>query len=555
MSGPSFSWITNPSRKALVIAAILLFAGSAFYFSFYVQGIPYEQEEGITRGWADAANTSWKELFTYLLSPKSNEIKADGSNLITVRVTESILHKLIYILFGQSMTAMTIFNIFVTAIFAVFVFLLGFKILNNLLIAFLATAYLLLMPAYGWNSMEFGSYSPLDQLLLIAYLMLFAYCLERSFWEDTGKHSKIRVALFSYTGLWFLGMCAIRAKEPNIFLVPALSWFVLLLNPARNIWKASPFERKRILGLAAVVGLLTLPMVWANKHPDELNPFWDCPVRVFMWNPNGWEPETVPCLLTLERTMPVSVLSNFGFFLGWVIVIGAIFVSIHMVKNRPAAGRGRLIYWPALLFVWFLISEAFFIHFCSVEFIRHQVWILLPFTLLVALLFKNLIELCKGRRVLQYIVILALLVLSIEKTVNNVSYSIFIRQHLERLWVTKWEFREAIYKDINQTHEAPLFELYHYWHFPSNRVRALFPFMESEQDKTDLLQSEEFLSHLREFKTAYVVSPKPVTSLFPGLRLELIHHFDLNKASWLTTVKKRKRNPRPYYLYRVTSDT
>ena len=534
-------------RPFLPVALILALVFSIFY-GFYLQGIPYEQE-GALRGWAKATETSWPKMLGYLFRPFSVGATANNDTLIQTRVTESLILKGLHQLFGDSMTMITVYNLILVVVFASLVLWFAYQWAASLVAACLVAVFLLTTPAYGWSVMEYGDFSPLDQILLLCYLGFFITLFQESLRESSESLSWKKI--LPLVGLWLLGILTVKAKEPNKFLVPGLSWLLILFNPSGNLFRSS--RRIKIYGLiplCLVLILLSLPAVWVQGPAPKLfsarqlrDPFY-----IFFCNPFGYEPEKRSALFSLKNAFPSSIVSNFGFFLSWSAMLAALLLGIRKLKSKWNKTSGASVSIPFLLAGWTLLALAFHAIFKSLEFTRYLTWSLLPFAILIACLFTAVVNpfSLKTKKFAAGLVILFLVL----KVGDNLQHSLYVRKGLERIWVPKWDFRTEVYKDQTGNKKPGLFEMYRYWFPRTDFTRAIEPYLGHEEARGELAKDAVFAEILKKFGVAYVASNRPLKLPW---KAELIKELNPANFSLLSSLKYKfsKKKPNHYHLYRV----
>ncbi len=533
-------------RRRILLAGFTLAAFFSLYYYFYLEGISYEQEAGI-RGWLAAINIPWGRYVGYLLSPISERLTATQSNYVTIRVTEFFFLKALYLAFKDSMTAVAIFNGLVGITLGIAMFLFGYRCTKSVLAAFLYPLFLLTTPAYGWTVMEYGDSGPSDQIFLLCYCGFFLWHLKKIIEEPAKPLDLGRI--FSLVALWFVGMLAIKAKEPEKFLVPAISWVMVLFNPSSNLFKSDARQRVQgFLPLCIVLALLSLPLVLVKEGAPEHVFGWQDPFYWLFWNPFAWEPEKTCCLFTLHRGLPGSILSNFGFFLSWAAIFSTLAICRHWWKS------GRKVLSPAgisitlLLLSWTLMGLSFHTKARCLFWIRLMTWDLPPFGLLVAFGFTRFLGISKGRT--KTVLATLLVALTLCKIADNIRHSVYFRQELASIWVPKAIFRAEVYKDATGAKDDSLFNVYNYWWPRNDFTRELEPYM-YHKERHDLLQDGKFENFLRRYKTVYVGSNHPLELPWKTV---LLKEIDASKLSRLATLKSRfsSEPPKRYYLYRVS---
>lgn len=527
---------------------ISLFLGCLFtaYFTVALQGIPFEQMEGVARGWNLAAKMSWPDFFYYLLRPVSAALTSSGQHLIDVRVSESMIQKVLYIFWGESMTALLVMNVIAAGILTVLFFRLTFYFTKNKLSSLLAVLFLFTTPAYVWVVMEYGDYSPTDQVFLLSYFFYFFYMITGSAAEIKSKFNFALKTVF----LWLLGMVTLNAKEPNKLLLPALSWAVLLFNPRHNIWKPASGKRWPLIAIAVCLFILSLPLVFVEfkgAKPIELS--WNGPFSQFFFQPNGWEDEKKMCLFTVERVLPVSVLANFGFFLCWpMLILLALRITRVIRGDRNSAVTPNMISTPLFLGLWLLGSTAFYLFQDSDTFFRYLSWALMPFTIICAVFLTDTVRKISPK--FRRITALILCALVIYKITDNFQHSLFFRRQLEKIWSPKWTFQEKVYADYKNLGKTSLFGLYDFWSYDAYAIEQ-FPYMPPANITAEKLETPEFKAKLKELGKMYFVSYSAIEN-GPG-KITPLAKVDVDRLSFLSAMRaNRKKKPASYYyLYRI----
>jgi len=361
--------------------------------------------------------------------------------------------------------------------------------------------------------------------------------------------------------LWSLGMMAIRAKETNLFLVPALSWGLLFLYLIRcRKQESSRSDGKHIVSLCLTTALLTVPVFWVQVGAGE--PIFPLskddilrPLQIFFYNPDAYAGSRVFSFFSVENAFPSTVFASFGFFLSWMIVFALL--RWGMCRSLPlksdAPFSHERLSWVVVFMVWMTAGAAFFIVFDGLRYTRYLTWVLLPFTYLVAILFAwNLRTMRAWTRNVFSFVVLTLMGVQI---VLNISHSLYARKGLERVWAPTWIIREAIYKDRMNGSKPGLFELYRYWKKEKELLWSLLPLLRHEGDQKDLFEDDSVLKLVREYGKTYVAANRTLDFPEP-LQGTLIKQIDGAELSMLTSLKYRlsrsKKIPPQYYLYRVT---
>lgn len=533
-------------RIGLILSILIL-----VFFGFYLQGIPFEQEGGV-RGWWQSSQTPWAQMFSYLFSLHSERPMAGNDILIQTRVTESIIQKGLFALFGDSIGSIAIFNLLVVVLFAFMVLWFTTKWTGNLPVATLTVIFLLTTPAYGWSIMEYGDYAPFDQLLLLLYFGMFIPLFEKILREEKPSLSWRRI--LNFVLLWLVGVLALRVKEPNKFLIPGLSALLIVFNPGGNLFRTTRDRLLRgFLPLCGLALLWGLPTVLVKEPPGSPLFHWDGlkdPFYIFFWNPFGFEKERFCTLFSWRRAYPSSILSNFGFFLNWALIAAGTYLSLTRkgIWKKPDIPHVSI---PLLLTGWTLTALAFHVVFKSLEFTRYLMWALLPFTLLVAMIFSMFFNQWEGRT--RKVLAIALISFAVLRIFDNLQHSLYARKALERIWVPKWEFRAQVYKDQKGLDKAGLFEFYSYWFPRTEFTKLIEPYLEHERDRQQLAADPQFRSILEKFGVAYVASPEPLTLPW---KTTLIREMNQKNFSILTAFKKRfsKKPMKRFYLYRVNPE-
>ena len=557
------------SQSGLAVSALLVFF--LFYFSLYLQNIPYEQEPAVG-GWMEASQLSWGKILYYLFRPVSQALSANNSILIQVRVTEHLALKLLHQIFGDSMGIVTAYNVSLALILAFLVFRFIHRWTGHVLAGFLCVLFLLATPAYGWAIMEYGDFSPLDQILLLCYLGYFMEVFKKIVEGKFQQFSKSQQAL-RWFGLWFLGMIALRAKEPNMFLVPGLSWLLFFLNPSGNFFKPGQKSNRKIFSLLGMIlFLLSLPIILVRSKPVQTglfsHDFFENLSCLIFYNPYSsphpkapYAGEKICALFSLKDSYPSTILANYGCLLLWFIIFSCLCFAVYQWSKKEKAGRLPGVSAPLLLTGWIFLALMFNGAYQSLYYTRYLTWVLLPLTLFITLGLTKLSSLLAGKKKIIYVVILLALV-SV-KIGENFTHSIYTRKGLERIWVAKWTFRNDIYKDQTNAKKVRLFDLYRFWNPRTEWTRTVEPFLWYHvglKDKTERDLEKDggnFKRMLQQFGFAYVTSDYPMTQLpWEGMHGEItqVDELDTAKLSLLTSLNRKfsKKVPPIYYLYRVS---
>lgn len=533
--------IQKIAKLPSALLALFLSGFFAFYFAVALQGIPFEQMEGIPRGWALASKMSWPEFFQYLLRPVSTALTSSGQHLADVRISESMVQKFLYMFWGESMMPLLVMNVLAAALLVILFFNLAFYLTANKLSSLLATVFLFTTPVYLWVVMEYGDYAPTDQVFLLAYFFLFFNLM--------GLRKKISgVTVLKIILLWLTGMIAVHAKEPNKLLVPAVSWALLFLNPKNNLWKPAAGKLWSVL-MAGCVFILSLPLVLVEfKSQKPLVLSWNGPFNQFVFQTNGWEDEKAMCLFTLERVLPVSVLANFGFFLCWPLLILAAWRLVGLFKKQNAVMPERPISAWLFLGVWLSVSVSFYLIQDSDTYFRYLSWALMPFALVAAVFLTRTVSLITPK--IRIAVAILLCGLVIFKIADNFQHSLFFRRQLEKIWAPKWSFQEKVYQDSQNLDKVSLFGLYDFWSYDPFAIEQ-FPYMPPANVTPEKLNSPEFLNNLKKFGKMYFVSYSEITA-GPG-KITQLAKMDVDRLSTLSAMRaNRKKKPASfYYLYRI----
>jgi len=536
-----------------LILLLLLVGG---YYSLFLPGIPYEQLPGVSNGWQVAAKTPWIHLIGNLFSPFSAQFTATDAFLAQVRVTESLIHKLIYMFFGESMTALMIFHILTALLFAGLIYQMTIRLTQKTWIGFLTAIFLLTTPAYGWVIMEYGDYSPLDQVLLLVYFLMFLPQFDGALSKDKDSSSPAKLAFDRFL-LLAVGMIAVHAKEPNKFLIPGVSFILLFFNPQGNLWKASRDERLKLFSLLAVTLLLACPIFFVlNRSEGDFSWSWMGPLKnVFFYPTHEWDREKTICLFTIKRALPVSVLSNFGFFLGWAVILCGIFLIGLFFKSRKHPGSApqskSAVSLPFFLLSWLVLSSCFYFIYDSGTFFRYISWALLPFCFLAAWIIGKAIDAARGKSKL--IVSVLLIAIVIYTFIDNAQHFMFIRRQLESIWVPKWTFLKKVYLDYYQKNDVGIFDLYTHWAGNGDaRVLKVFHYLPPTDLSEENLREERFLNEVKKSGKFYFSSTKQLSAP-SGMRLVLLQELDLKRLTpfsrWFHNLKRKP--VRPIYLYRL----
>lgn len=536
----------NLLLKAEKLPAFWMGAFLACLFSFFywisIYNIPFEQMEGIARGWNLASQMSWPDFFYYLLRPVSTALTSSGQHLIDVRVSESMIQKVLYIFWGESLPALRVMNIAAAFILILLYFRLLLNLTRNKIASFLAVFFLFATPAYLWVMMEYGDYAPTDQVFLLTYFFLLFHVFTAAASETKNKFPFALKIL----ALWFWGMVTINAKEPNKLLVPAVSWALLLINPGFNLF-CNQKKLKRLLSIAGCVLVLSLPLVLVEfKGVNPMKLSWSGPFHQFFFQPNGWEDEKRMCLFTLERVLPVSVLANFGFFLCWPLLILLVLRLLRVFKNTPEPQPKPVISTPLFLAVWFFVSTAFYIFQDSDTFFRYLSWSLMPFTAVCAVFLTDTLRRMSPKT--KALTALLLCGLVSYKIADNFQHSLFFRRQLEKIWISKWAFQQKVYEDSQGIEKASLFKLYDFWSYDPFAIEQ-FPYMPPANVQADTLETPAFKAKLDKMKKMYFVSYAEITK--PGVTP--LAKIDVDRLSVLSAMRsnRKKKQPSYYHLYRI----
>ena len=111
-------------QKRFLLAAGILIVVFSIFFSFYLQGIPYEQEAAVA-SWQGAVKMPWGQLLGYLFRPNSGELMANNTILIPTRVTEHVILRLLYYAFKDSLTAVAAYNVLLAVLLALLILIFG----------------------------------------------------------------------------------------------------------------------------------------------------------------------------------------------------------------------------------------------------------------------------------------------------------------------------------------------------------------------------------------------------------------------------------------------
>jgi hypothetical protein len=533
----------RPVRNRLTLAALILTVVFGAYFMLYLQGIPYEQITGVGT-WYRSLSVSWGEMFGHLLNPVTARLTAVGRVLLEVRVTESMILKALYAWTADSVAAVAVYNTIVAVALALAVLWFATKFTGSVLAGFLCSSFLLTTAAYGWAVMEYGDFGPSDQLFILMFLGLFLHQFNQAIQGELQPWNGKRILGLAL--LWLLGMIAIRAKEPGRFLIPSISWALLLFNPSINLFRCERQRRRRNLWpLAAVAILLTLPIVLVKEaYAPEVTFSITDPFYWLFWNPQGWEPEKTSSLLTLRRSFPVSILSNYGFILAWAGILGGIALTVRWWKTPKGEARTPNASIPLLLALWALAGLALHAGAVNLLWTRYMTWDLLPIGFLFAICFVRCLDFFKGKT--KTLIACVLVILVSYKIVDNVRHSLYIRQELESIWTPKWNFLTKVYQEDQGVQDESIFNVYKYWYLNrTDFTHKLEPFL-YHKERLTLAEDREFAAILTEYGKAYVGSSHPLNLPWKAV---LLKDLDAANLSWITSWKAKLTNKKyPHYL-------
>ena len=532
-----------PKKFYLAFGVLGIFL--AIFYSFYLQSIPYEVDDAVTV-WRAATQLPWHEMALRIFRPVSEFLipgELSWETALYGRITELVLLKALFLIFGDSLNGIHAYTVVLVILLSALVMVFVFRLTGNWLAAFFAALFLTTTPAYAWTIMEFGDSAPADQVFLLVHLVFFYNVLSRALQGNLKTHELLL--------LWVTGMLAIRVKESNVFIAAGVPWLMLLANSGGNLLKCDSRQKTNLKKISFILFVLSLPLFLLKHRPLNRPVPWEslkAPFYIFFQNPFGWEAERVCCLFSWKRSFPVSILSNFGFFLSWTFIVAGIFLMLRrkrfLLRCAPVSGF-------MMCGVWSFIALAFHIYHHGFVFTRYLTWALLPFTLAVTLTLYDFLNVLDGRK--KKIFAVLLIVFATVKIGDNFFHSLYIRQELEKIWVPKWAFRKAIYEDQTHRQAKGLFDLYGFWHPSSEFTKDAGAYLFYNKTAKQLINDAEFKRLVKKYRTFYFSTSEPAPD-FPWSG-RLLLSFDDSSFSLLTRFKMRfsGRLPNRYYLYKVAA--
>lgn len=536
-------------KRAGFLIPFFLLSFFSVYFYFLTQGMPYEIDD-VLPSYFLLKDVSYGELIARLFAPWSySTYSGELYNFIYVRVTECFFYK---DLLQDFMSRIFIYNLVLTLTLIFLIYRFTEKLTESRLGALLCVLFLMTTPGYAWTIYEFGDSTPADQILLITYLWLllneFLKLKGEPLYKVDGK-TLLRLLL-----LWIVGMLSIRAKNTNLVVVPAVTGLFALFCPGMNLFSSRSQKRAGTF-LVLIIGIYCLlPLFITEQNPPDslIERFFNLKnlYYILIQNPIGWEAEHIPVLFRFSRQLPTSILSQFGFFLGWLFIAAFVFSLFSWlrrakeknpdVKNHPVIGF--------LLFAWIFSAAVIYVMGGWCVFTRHMVYLLLPVGIGVFYLFIKTAELFSGKT--KKILLILLTGFTLLQAADNTRHSLYLRSEHMKIWGAKWAFRDAIFKDRMGRPPKRLYELQTYWIPWPPDLWDMSRYLDARSGIPDFSPASDFSQLVNRYGTVYLAGHQELAGT--PWKSTLILQTKPAHFSLLSRMMERlSPKQETYYLYRI----
>ncbi len=537
----------SSKKTALVLASLITFLTA--YYVFFVWNVPFNSEE-VGDNILGAIETPWHTHIARVLNPRTEKLAVmGGRDLLPVRVTQPMLFKLFYDMFGESLDMpIMLYRILLAPLLGVLMFLFLRRMTKNLTLSFLGSVFLLTSVPFGMAIAEIREHEPISQVFLLLYVLGFCALVQKSHNPRGWGNARFTWAA---AGLWVLGMLAIRSKEPEKLAVPAISFTLLLFSHGRTLIRSSTdiSVKRRAWLLILLATALTIPLFWHKDYSSQFgspgNFF--TPLDVMFWNRSAWEPERSMAFFNFRPGLPGSLFGMLGPVLSWCW-LGAL-ISVLLKARR---GGGPIAYVPMLL-VWLGSTLAIYMYWGANGLWDQRLMSMpmLPFTCLIFLTFHRCLALFKKPVVFKLVLIALIGVQSL----LNIKHTLYLFQEYGgKDWTAHHNSQVEVYKQMTGKEEPTGLDLNRFFYqsgeYSVARKDAMWPCPANVLEPSNPLCAE-YEKLLRDHGYFFLASynPQPESA---GVRF--IKKLDcLNKSPYGWIIRRFSPHKKgEYFLYKVT---
>jgi len=349
------------SNISLIILFIIFLLYALFLLqdiSFYMYG--YDDFHIIYQ----ALNTSFGDFLSYIVF-KPLQLHQGFLQLASYqRALQGIFLKIIYMINGVEIPFY--FHAFKAIFFAfngMVVYLFTKKITKNTHVSIITGALYCSLPVIYDGLRHIGAAEPFSQFFLLFTIYLFVKfydCKENFNWKQK---------YFYLVIIFLVGLCAIKARETGILLLPIIGGFLILKYKEFNTnkkWWVSVI----LLSLYLIPALLThFSVVNDTEHEKIITTSEKIQLNInnlLIYNPetktgNGEQTAVIFSLKQYLSETPGSLLGSLGFFIGWYVILMLLVYVYSKIKSkiRPKENNESIIKWNnyfIAVFLWFVLS-------------------------------------------------------------------------------------------------------------------------------------------------------------------------------------------------------
>lgn len=354
---------------------VLMFFLSFFLVCFYVillGDLPLDVVDDYAR-LVNVNHVAWEDSLKAVFSfdPSKNLYENDAGRL-TNRSGQALILKILYYFFNEHSPLYYYFQFSMAALCMVLIATWCFKRTQSLwLVSFTALFYIFLPSAFLHN-LWLSDFAETTHFLILVSFVLFLRIYEKYFLRK-GQGDSFKGSLMI---LFFLiaSFLACRIKLSGCIIPIVISLF--FITDARKDYKKTKGFVLIMAGLLFIVAFNFPYHGFQNEAPFDWSRIGK---MVFMNVGNEFESEKNMALFDIDSIVPVSLLRNLGFFMGWLAIISSVFL---LIKRRfVSSGETRL------LVLWFAAEILLFSVVRNEP--RYLTDAMLPLMILLAILFKD----------------------------------------------------------------------------------------------------------------------------------------------------------------------